>query len=195
MTQDSRKLAADALRDLMEQIESLSGFELTKDVEQYKAQAIWEGVWRRAKEALAALDAAPERDVAERVRDTFGCALAVRVLQSNLYHKLDDEERSECDELIARWSDHLRAGGLVNKIDGGPKGDTAVLAPSAPPMVMVSKDDLNDAIECVDSAVYLSAREGYPKAADLKRALHARLLAAIAAPQPADAPTKGAEHE
>ncbi len=32
--------------------------------------------------------------------DRFGYALAMRVLQSDLYHQLDDRERAECDELI-----------------------------------------------------------------------------------------------
>ena len=34
--------------------------------------------------------------------DSFGYALAMRVLQSDLYKQLDDKERAECDELIAR---------------------------------------------------------------------------------------------
>lgn len=33
---------------------------------------------------------------------TFGYALAMRVLQSDLYRLLDDTERAECDELIQR---------------------------------------------------------------------------------------------
>jgi hypothetical protein len=40
--------------------------------------------------------------------DTFGCALAMEVLQSELYHKLNDEARGECDHLLNRWKDHLR---------------------------------------------------------------------------------------
>jgi hypothetical protein len=32
--------------------------------------------------------------------DRFGYALAMRVLQSDLYHQLDERERSECDEFI-----------------------------------------------------------------------------------------------
>lgn len=34
--------------------------------------------------------------------DSFGYALAMRVLQSELYRQLDDRERAECDELIQR---------------------------------------------------------------------------------------------
>lgn len=32
--------------------------------------------------------------------DLFGYALAMAVLQSDLYHKLDDKAKAECDELI-----------------------------------------------------------------------------------------------
>lgn len=34
--------------------------------------------------------------------DSFGYALGMEVLQSELYHRLDDRARAECDELIAR---------------------------------------------------------------------------------------------
>src|SRR5690242_9002238 len=34
--------------------------------------------------------------------ESFGYALAMSVLQSDLYTTLDDRERAECDELIAR---------------------------------------------------------------------------------------------
>ena len=34
--------------------------------------------------------------------DLIGYALAMRVLQSDLYDKLDGTERAQCDELIAR---------------------------------------------------------------------------------------------
>jgi hypothetical protein len=56
----------------------------------------------------AEIGAAPE--------NTFGCALAMRVLQSPLYNLLDDTERAECDELIQRWLDHLRAEGKNIKV-------------------------------------------------------------------------------
>lgn len=39
---------------------------------------------------------------------SFGCILAMRVLQSDLYRQLDDAERAECDELVARWHDILK---------------------------------------------------------------------------------------
>jgi polyhydroxyalkanoate synthesis regulator phasin len=45
-----------------------------------------------------------ERSLAAAQARTFGCALAMRVLQSDLYRQLDDTERAECDELIARWN-------------------------------------------------------------------------------------------
>jgi hypothetical protein len=45
----------------------------------------------------------------------FGGALAMQVLQSDLYHQLNGLERAECDELIARWLDKPPAapGGSV----------------------------------------------------------------------------------
>lgn len=42
------------------------------------------------------------------IADTFGCALAMRVLQSDLYKQLDDTELGECDELIRRWNAAMR---------------------------------------------------------------------------------------
>lgn len=33
---------------------------------------------------------------------SFGFSLAAEVLQSNLYHQLNDKARAECDELLAR---------------------------------------------------------------------------------------------
>jgi hypothetical protein len=41
--------------------------------------------------------------------EEFGCALAVRVMQSDLYERLDDLERAECDELVRRWTNILKA--------------------------------------------------------------------------------------
>lgn len=46
-------------------------------------------------------------------RDVLGAALAMRVLQSDLYAELDDTERGECDALI-------RAQQEINKNDDGP---------------------------------------------------------------------------
>ncbi len=42
-----------ALRDLLEQITSLNGYELTRDVETYKAEAVWDDAQNRARAALA----------------------------------------------------------------------------------------------------------------------------------------------
>lgn len=49
----------------------------------------------------------------------IGFALAMRVLQSALYHELDDLERSECDALVAHGkSRNLRASnGSLDKRD------------------------------------------------------------------------------
>jgi hypothetical protein len=43
-----------------------------------------------------------ERLFAPPYADSFGYALAMRVMQSDLYPKLAVEERAECDELIRR---------------------------------------------------------------------------------------------
>jgi hypothetical protein len=48
----ARKLES-ALRDLLDQVESLNGYELTRDVEPYKAQACWDDAIDRARDALA----------------------------------------------------------------------------------------------------------------------------------------------
>ena len=45
----------DALAELLLQVESLEGYELTRDVEPHKAQACWDDAIRRAHEALDAL--------------------------------------------------------------------------------------------------------------------------------------------
>jgi hypothetical protein len=44
--------------------------------------------------------------------DSFGYALAMRVMQSDLYPELDERERSECDELIHRGNG--QAGVRIN---------------------------------------------------------------------------------
>lgn len=48
--------------------------------------------------------------------DSFGYALAMGVLQSDLYHKLEDRARAECDEMILRGqgrSQHSKSGGEI----------------------------------------------------------------------------------
>ena len=47
--------------------------------------------------------------VGEEPFESFGYALAMRVLQSTMYQSLDDKERAECDELIRRGQSRLRA--------------------------------------------------------------------------------------
>lgn len=42
-------------------------------------------------------------------RRPLGCALAMRVLQSDLYRGLDDTERADCDELVRRNLDWCKA--------------------------------------------------------------------------------------
>lgn len=41
-----------ALFELLEQVESLDGYQLTRDVEQYKAQACWDAALEQAAAAL-----------------------------------------------------------------------------------------------------------------------------------------------
>jgi uncharacterized protein with HEPN domain len=45
----------DALADLLQQVQSLESYTLTRDVEPYKAQACWDDALKRAEDALAAL--------------------------------------------------------------------------------------------------------------------------------------------
>ena len=54
--------------------------------------------------------------------ETFGYALAVRVLQSDLYAQLDDKERAECDELIRRGQElpRLIPKEMVKEFKRGP---------------------------------------------------------------------------
>lgn len=49
---------------------------------------------------------------------TLGYALAMRVLQSDLYPTLDELERAECDELIARGADRV-----THRVAGKPCAD------------------------------------------------------------------------
>lgn len=49
-------------------------------------------------------------------RRPLGCALAMRVMQSDLYKQLDDVERADCDELVQRnleWFKRDSADGVV----------------------------------------------------------------------------------
>ena len=52
-----------ALSDLLEQIECLGGIEYSRDLEPYKAEAVWDDAIRRAQDALSktkeAADAMP----------------------------------------------------------------------------------------------------------------------------------------
>lgn len=55
-----------------------------------------------ALRGITAPSAPPSEQTHVRVPDygRFGYALAMRVLQSDLYRQLDERERAECDELI-----------------------------------------------------------------------------------------------
>jgi hypothetical protein len=48
-----------------------------------------------------------------RPRRPLGCALAMRVLQSDIYPTLDDAERADCDELVRRNLDWCKGVGTV----------------------------------------------------------------------------------
>lgn len=45
-----------ALRELLEAIDTLEGVTFSRDLEPYKAEAIWDDALRRAQDALAAAD-------------------------------------------------------------------------------------------------------------------------------------------
>jgi len=51
---EREKKLVNAARDLLEQVESLNGYELTRDIDRYKAEACWEDAQERAHDALAA---------------------------------------------------------------------------------------------------------------------------------------------
>ena len=53
MDEDRRQADAQALGELLEQIECLGGVEFSKDLEPYKAEAVWDDTIRRAQTALA----------------------------------------------------------------------------------------------------------------------------------------------
>ena len=55
----------EALRDLLEQVESLNDYELTRDVDNYKAQACWDDAIRRAQAALAACEQPVVKEVVD----------------------------------------------------------------------------------------------------------------------------------
>jgi hypothetical protein len=72
--------------------------------------------------------------------ESFGYALAMGVLQSDLYRHLDDRQRAECDELIARGQG--RASIAV------PPESERVALPEQP-----TGDEYHAANRCVDAAV------------------------------------------
>lgn len=53
-------------------------------------------------------------------RRPLGCALAMRVMQSDLYQQLDDTERADCDELVRRNLEWFKADSSpgVSRPDG-----------------------------------------------------------------------------
>lgn len=51
--------AVEALRDLKQEVDNLSGIELTRDIETYKAQAVWDDVNDNAIAALKPFEAKP----------------------------------------------------------------------------------------------------------------------------------------
>lgn len=60
------------------------------------------GEWRDLADALEKELSAAQAGGEWMQYETFGYALAMRVAQSEMYYKLDDKERAECDELIQR---------------------------------------------------------------------------------------------
>jgi hypothetical protein len=70
--------------------------------------------------ALAASPAAPatqpeaeKADAVDAKSRPFGCALAMGVLQSDLYRQLDDVQRAECDELVRRNLEWFKADAAI----------------------------------------------------------------------------------
>lgn len=62
-----------------------------------------------AEVSKATADYLAERAIPKLDFDSFGYALAMRVMQSDLYAQLDDRERAECDALISNVLHRRRA--------------------------------------------------------------------------------------
>lgn len=112
----------------------------------------------------------------------IGYALAMRVLQSDLYAKLDDEERGECDALIRAGVGEPRQGGEPSGLEEM-RGDMAVL--------------LEDLIWCSGSQDFGPnglAREGWLKVSSRFNAISRKWFPAprTQASPPAEAPAEAA---
>ena len=64
--------------------------------------------------------------------ETFGYALAMHVLQSDLYHNLDDKERAECDEMIRAGQYAPPAGTGTGQLGVTGEPNIFMLAPPDP---------------------------------------------------------------
>lgn len=77
-------------------------------------------------------------------RRPLGCALAMRVMQSDLYKELDDAERADCDELVQRnleWFKRDNAHGVPLAAPTGMRQIGWVLQTSYGPLFEVNVTD------------------------------------------------------
>jgi hypothetical protein len=60
---------------------------------------------------------AEKADAVDAKSRPFGCALAMGVLQSDLYRQLDDVQRAECDELVRRNLEWFKADAAIATLE------------------------------------------------------------------------------
>lgn len=91
-------------------------------------------IWTKTEQIRAKQAAKPKHSpLPEHVsdaspREALGYKLGMRVLQSDLYRQLDDAERAECDEFIARGMDVARAT-AVPPLQISPSSDAGAVTP------------------------------------------------------------------
>jgi hypothetical protein len=68
-------------------------------------------------DAPATQPEAEKADAVDAKSRPFGCALAMGVLQSDLYRQLDDVQRAECDELVRRNLEWFKADAAIATLE------------------------------------------------------------------------------
>jgi hypothetical protein len=68
-------------------------------------------------DAPATRPEAEKADAVDAKSRPFGCALAMGVLQSDLYRQLDDVQRAECDELVRRNLEWFKADAAIATLE------------------------------------------------------------------------------
>jgi hypothetical protein len=68
-------------------------------------------------DAPATQPEAEKADAVDAKSRPFGCALAMGVLQSDLYRQLDDVQRAECDELVRRNLEWFKADAAIASLE------------------------------------------------------------------------------